>query len=75
MTSEKLIPAETSTITAAEAARKLEDEIRLEAYCQYEWRCESHEPGSPADDWLAAERAVLARHPVPAAGREAHPAR
>lgn len=68
MTSEKLTPAEKRAIAAEEAAWKMQDEIRCEAYGKYRSRCESREPGSQTEDWLAAERAVLARRALTAAG-------
>lgn len=50
------------TRASVEPQKKLEDEVRFEAFCRYQWRCESHEPGSETSDWLAAEHVVLARH-------------
>lgn len=45
--------------------RELEEEVRFEAYRTYEWRCETHAPGSEFGDWLAAEKLVHARHAAP----------
>lgn len=53
-----------------EDAKRLQDEIRLEAFCRYEGRCEAKAAGTEVGDWLAAEQAVLGRHgpPAPKAG-------
>ncbi|HZR65721.1 MAG TPA: DUF2934 domain-containing protein [Terriglobales bacterium] len=45
---------------AAHSARDLEPEIRLRAYELYQQR--GPNPGSEKDDWLLAEREVLARY-------------
>lgn len=59
---EQTIPEKSCTHEAC--CKLIEDEIRADAYDRFAWRCESHEPGSALDDWLSAERAVLARHGV-----------